>query len=246
MVIAHTIKRHIIVLIFALAFVAILSTEVRADLYNQFGIVENNSGIAGSIASQLSLNITDAGSNQVLFLFSNAGPLASSITDIYFEDGTLLGLATIFDKDVDPVVYAGVDFDQPVSPSSLPGGATLNPAFTATAAFSVDSASPIKVNGINPGESLGLLYTLQSGLTFSDAITAINTGFTSPDPSLYDNKGNLLHAGTTLRIGLHVQGVGQNGDYSDSFILTPIPPSVIIGILGLFVGILGLKLRKYA
>ena len=129
MVIAPTTKHHIIVLSLILAFVFITSTEARADLYDNFGIVENNSGIAGSIASQLTLNVTDAGSDQVLFTFSNAGHLASSITDIYFEDGALLALATIFDLDIDPVLYAGVDFGQPVSPASLPGGAALSPPF---------------------------------------------------------------------------------------------------------------------
>lgn len=238
----RTKKGHIIFVSLILVFVVILSTEAKADLYNQFGIIENNSGIAGSIASQLSLNVTDAGSNQVLFTFSNAGPLASSITDIYFEDGALLGLAAIFD---DPSNLTNpVDFGQPPSPPSLPGGATLNPAFSATAAFSVDSESPIQSNGVNPGESLGLLYTLQDNLTFSDVITAINTGFTAPDPSLYDNQGNLIYAGTTLRIGLHVQGLGENEDYSDSFILTPVPGAVLLGMLGL--GVAGVKLRKFA
>ena len=244
MVISHRTKHHIIVLSLVLAFVVIMSTEARGDLYDNFGIVENNSGIAGSIASQLSLNVTDPGTpvdiggvlhNQVLFTFNNAGPLASSITDIYFEDGTLLLLADIYDIDYDASLYTGLDFGQTASPSSLPGGATLDPAFSATAALSVDSESPIKANGVNPGESLGLLYTLQSGKDFNSVITALNLGFTNPDPTAPRN---------SLRIGLHVQGTGENENYSDSFILTPVPGAFLLGMLGL--GVAGVKLRKFA
>src|SRR5690606_237384 len=42
------------------------------------------------------LGISPRGANQVDFTFRNSGPLASSIADIYFDDGSLLGIAQIF------------------------------------------------------------------------------------------------------------------------------------------------------
>jgi hypothetical protein len=44
-----------------------------------------------------------------------------------------------------------------------------------------------------------------------------------------------------LRIGIHVQAIGISGN-SDSFIMTPVPGAVILGMLGLSVA--GWKLRK--
>ena len=47
--------------------------------------------------AQLSLNVTDTlVSSQVLFEFTNTGAEAASITDIYFDDGTLFGISQVF------------------------------------------------------------------------------------------------------------------------------------------------------
>jgi hypothetical protein len=221
-----------------LVFLVIMPREARAELYG-FDVVENNSGIAGTIATQLSVEVTDPGTtvvidsvehNQVLFTFSNTGSEASSITDLYFEDGSLLLLAAVLDNP------PNVDFQSPPNPGNLPGWETLDPPFDATSDFSVDSNPPqLLARGVNPGESLGLLYTLQSGGNFADVIAALGLGVTNPDPEAPRD---------SLRIGLHVQGIGPN-DEGDSFILmTPIPASVVLGILGL--GVAGWKLRKYA
>lgn len=231
-------KRYMVFVGFVLVFVLILPTAVRAELYG-FGILENNSGIAGTIATQLSLDVTDPGTTvgidgvdhyQALFTFSNAGPLSSSITDVYFEDGSLLLLADILDDPYNPT--NPVDFGQPTSPGNLTGWSILDPKFYATSGFAVDSESPVQPNGVNPGESLGLLYTLQSGNDYNSVITALNLGFFNPDPTVPRD---------SLRIGIRVQGIGN---YSDSFILTPTPGAVVLGILGL--GVAGIKLRKFA
>jgi hypothetical protein len=108
----------------------------------------------------------------------------------------------------------------------------VDPVFYASSAFSVGAGGA--PDGISPGESVVLRYMLQSGKTFPDVISALNLGFTNPDPTVPRD---------SLRIGMHVQDVGI---YSDTFILTPVPPSVIIGLLGLGAGVIGLKLRKFA
>lgn len=246
-----------------LIFAFIMSTEARAALYG-FEAVSNNSGVSGEMALQLSVDVTDSettdpdnGYNQVLFTFYNDGPLNSIydvddppldgiITGVYFEDGELLYLAKIHDYQYDSLLYPEVDFGQPVVPPVLPNGGELDPQFEVTAAFSVDSEKNKEenldpmTNGVGPGESLSLLYTLKDGKDFDDVLTALSFGMTDPAPG----------AGTSLRIGLFVQNLGGDmngdgvpGDYSDTFI-TPVPASVILGMLGL--GVVGLKLRKFA
>ena len=222
---------------FVLVILLLVSTEAQAEMYDpswEWGIVENNSGIAATLRDQLSLDITKYG-DMVDFTFSNDGDEACSFTGIFFEDGSLLALATVIYKDseADDEDFSGLDFEQ--TDMNLPGWATLNPKFDATSAFSVRSDSPVQPNGVNPGESLVLRYTLQPDQTFADVITALNLGITSPDEYPPRN---------SLRIGLHVQGIGEYGEYSDSFILTPVPGAALLGLLGLSVA--GIKMRKYA
>ncbi|MBW7992754.1 MAG: hypothetical protein FVQ84_22430 [Planctomycetes bacterium] len=241
----NTMKRHIIFLNLVLVFVAILSTEARADLFDLWSVVENNSGMPGIVASQLSVQVTDPGSSQALFTFSNTGSYDFYIADIYFDDGALLGIAGIDNSD------PGVSFAFPGSPGNLPGGNTVSPPFVTSGStlhhFSADN-DPGAATGVEPGESVGIVFDLINGMTFTDVISSLYVGF---DPSQYYT-GSGIYDGwalPSLRIGVHVQGIDDGPwgpDKSDTFILTPVPPSVIIGILGLGVGVVGLKLRKFA
>jgi hypothetical protein len=54
--------------------------------------------------------VTDIHGGQVLFEFSNAGPASSSITDVYFDDGTLLGTAELTNGDL-RIGFHVQDFD---------------------------------------------------------------------------------------------------------------------------------------
>lgn len=245
MVAKYSTSRNIRSFCLLLGLVAFLSAEARAEMYSPgwgWTVVENNSGIAATIAEQLSVDLADAGLNgdgkhQVLFTFTNAGPEPSSITRIYFENGPLLELATIFDVDYIPAPYDGldgVDFDSDPNPANMPGGNSLYPKFAATAALSVGAEPKVKPNGIGPGEHLELLYTLADSKTIDDVIAALNLGFATPNPG----------ASNSLRIGMHIQGVGADGEFSDTLLLTPIPGSVFLGLLGM--GIAGVKLRRFA
>jgi len=227
--------------------VVILTTEARANLYG-FKAISNNSGVSGQMAQQLSLEVTPYGINQVLFDFKNnisphsvGSPIDGIMGGLFFEDGALLGIASIIE---DPFnVTNPVDFETPLNPASknFPEGGTLSPPFQTTAHF-WSTANGSIINGVNPGEQVGIVFDLKGSNTFVDVITAINLGFTNPNPG----------GDTSLRIGVHVQnlpGYDQSGNWtqtdgSDSFILTPVPGAVLLGILGM--GVAGLKLRRYA
>lgn len=189
----------------------------------QFGCITGN--LAGDCAigeAQLAVELTDLGSGQVLFTFSNSGPAASSITGVYFDDGTLLGIAGLIDSDDDALGSfgdPGVDFSQGASPPDLPGGNTVG--FQTTAGFLADSDPPVQPNGVNPLQTLGVVFDLQFGGTFADVVSELVSG--------------------ELRIGIHVQGFASGG--SESFVNVPVPEPGTALLLGAGLGLLGLRRR---
>ncbi len=238
-------KRRMNFLSLVLVFVVILSAEAQAELFG-FEAISDNSGESGTMAAQLSVDITDPGGDQVLFTFYNDGPLSSIydvpfpldgvVTEVYLEyfvdvggaEGVLGGLAAIQDNPSE-----GVAFYSPTT-GSFPEGGGLNPPFDVTYAYDFSAAAepPPATWGVDPGESLGLLYDIESGKTFADVLAAINQGFENPLTEV------------SLRVALHVQKLGEDNEYSDGFILVPMPGAVILGMLGLCVA--GLKLRRFA
>lgn len=142
----------------------------------------------------MTVDVTDPGGSQIDFTFKNVGAAASSITDVYWDDGSLLGIFSITNT---PGL---VEFSSPATPGNPPGGNDADPDFNATAGFSADSDPPAQPLGVNPGETLLVRFNLIGGQTFADAISELNAN--------------------TLRIGIHVQGFASGG--SESFI-TPEP-----------------------
>lgn len=211
--------RGLVTLALAAALLA-AATPARAAVLG-FGCISNN--LAGDCAigeAQLTVDVTDAGGGEVLFSFSNSGPAASSITDVYFDDGSLLALAVVINDLVMPGI---VDFSQGASPGDLPAGNNVDPDFNSTAGFNADSNPPTQPNGVNPGELLGIRFTLQPGQTYNDVLAELGDG--------------------TLRIGIHVQGYTSGG--SESFVNTPLPEPALFGLLSLCVGALvGARARR--
>lgn len=126
-------------------------------------ITNNNTTDAAIGEAQLFVDVTNILSSKVLFHLYNTGPLASSITDVYFDDdpGLLSSLFSIGGS-------SGVAFSQGASPPNLPGGNNTFPAFSANSAF--DSDPPAQPNGVNPGEYLDITFNA----LFSDVLAAIN------------------------------------------------------------------------
>ncbi len=184
-----------------------------------FDNISGNNAVDAAIGeAQLFVDVTDPGGSQVLFTFFNTGPAASSITDIYFDDGDLMGSASLIDADEGIGGDPGVDFTEPASPGNLPSANNASPPF-ATAGFSADSDPPVQPNGVDPGESLGILFDLTDTPvgTFANVIAQLTNG--------------------DLRIGLHVQGFDGGG--SESFVNTPIPEphaAVLFAVGALVVG----------
>ena len=196
-------------------------TPQAADAGFQFSftnITHTNATNAAAGETQLKVEALDAGAGQVLFRFTNSGyaPAAMSITDVYFDDTT----PAYFQTTIAAIQNGtGVGFTAPATPLNLPGGG----AVTFDSNISADSLSPIVANGVNPGETLGILLTLKGGKTFSNVVSGLQSAY--------------------LRIGIHVQGFANGG--SESFINTttprivPEPSSLMLAstaLVGLFLG----------
>lgn len=174
-------------------------------VYTFAPVTNNNLVDAANGVAQLSVEVDPDGPNKVKFTFRNTGPAPMSITDVYFDDGTLLGIAAI-------IGMPGVSFAQNATPPNLPGGNTLSPAFLTTAGFSADSNPPVQPNGVNPGETLVIQFNLIGGQGYADTINALNT------------------PGDHLRVGIHVQGFAGGG--SESFVNTVPTPGALALLAG--------------
>lgn len=168
----------------------------------QFYSVSNTNPVnVAAGAAQLFVDVTDpSGLNNVLFTFRNLGPIASSIGEIYFDDGSLLAQSTITNSIVGVTNFTGPG----ANPGNLPAGNNASPAFSALAQFSSD-AQGNPSNGVNPGDRFSILYTLQGTQEYADVIAELQDG--------------------RLRVGLHVRAFADGN--SESFVNLPLSIAAI-------------------
>ncbi len=132
-----------------------------------------NNGNTALDPGQLTVTVSDEDTrllaNQVLVTIANNGNVDSTVDAVYFDDGTILGIASLIDADdADPYSNfgdSGVDFTQntvqTVNPNNLPSGNTVG--FYATVDFSADADNPAPTWGIDEGESLSIIFNIVEG-----------------------------------------------------------------------------------
>ncbi len=214
--------------------VSVPAYATSSTVLNFYGITNNDTtgaAVADGVAN-LRVKVIDIGSDKVQFLFTN-NSANSSLTDVYFNDGALLGISD--------VTYSnGVRFTGgSASPPNLPGGNSVSPAFQTTAGFLADADSPPTKNGVQnsnvTGEWLAIDFLLKSGKTYADVLSALTLPGNAP-----------TDAAPWLRIGLHVQGfpVSSTTTVSESFINSPIPEPEAYAMLLAGLGLVGFVARR--
>jgi hypothetical protein len=191
-----------------LIFLGLVAMAVpsQASTILYFEQITNNGTPADNVESQLSVEVIDNADGTVSFKFFNNVGTDSSIVEIYFDDGTLLGLSTVTDSD-DAGTAVEFGFGDDVNPGNLAGGGSLADPFNATVAFSIDSENPQVARGVNASsEWVMTTFTLINEMTYADTLAALEQG-----------------AGDGgLRIGLHVAGIdGSGADISNSYVNGP-------------------------
>jgi hypothetical protein len=206
-------------LLFSLvAVLMVAGSGSAATITYEFSKLTNNN--LENIGTQLSVAVSDDGllPGQVSFTFWNDVGIPASITEIYFADGTLLGIASITQS-------SGVTFSQSsrLTPPNLPGGDTLAVPFVATQAFSLDMGQ-VTANGVNTGlEWVTITFDLLDGQTYWDTIAALGDG--------------------SLRIGVHARAIGEAGG-SDAYLVPD--GGTTLTLLGVALVGLGVLRRRLA
>jgi len=220
------------------AVMGVFVSSSQAEIYSFYAITSNDPCNPGIGEQQLSMEVFDDG-GYVRFLFRNEGDVHSSITGIFFDDGSLLGVSQIIDVDTigdgDPCTIDGhpdVDFEMDGN-QNLPGGGDMEYPFDAIRAFTVKSEPPPPQEGVESNdpewgntEWVQIEFELQPGQTLADVLAELMTG--DPYP--------------TLRVGLHVQSFNGDGMSSESFV-NNIPEPMTICLFGLG-GLALLRKRK--
>jgi len=107
-----------------------------------------------------------------------------------------------------------VDYSPGATPGELPGAGMIFPNFETTLGFSADSDPPPPSMGVEPGEWLGVVFSLKDGGDVYDVMQELSDG--------------------TLRIGIHVQAFLNGGVDSESFVALPEPATIaLLGLGGL-------------
>lgn len=219
----YSARSVIAALLLGLSFAVAQTPAAAAISLSFYDITHGNAGAEADGEANLAVEVLDLGGNQVRFKFTNNS--SSSLTDVYFDDGTLLGIASIS-------YSSGVNFSQGAAPPNLPGSNLATPTFQVTQGFSADSNNPVSQNGVSQNEWLAIDFSLLSGKTFNDTIAAL----------MLPNGG-----GTgDLRIGVRVQDFASGGS-GESFInnaISPIPEPGHFGMLFAGLGMIGMMVMR--
>jgi hypothetical protein len=122
--------------------------------------------------ARLTVEVLDAGGGQVAFVFANDDVGRSIVEHIYVGDetGTLAGPPEILNND------GTVVFERISGRTQLTDAAVARLPFKSSSDLSVAALQPSRELGINPGESLGLVFAITPGRTISDVLDDLGNG----------------------------------------------------------------------
>src|SRR5262245_38563007 len=110
--------------LFVGALLAVAAVTAHAQNYSFNCITNNNAADCAAGEAQFALAVEDTG-GIVNFRFTNTGPAASSITDIYFDLTSSASFTLTTAQGTFTDSGSGVSFSWGASPPNLPGGNPL-------------------------------------------------------------------------------------------------------------------------
>ena len=230
----------------ALLGLSLTAQPAKAGFTYGFNAVANNgTNVNTATSGQYSVEVSSVaglgtnGGALVDFTFRNIGSAQSTIAQIFFDDGTLLGISTVING-------SAVNF-LPGSPNpgeQLKGGNTLSPAFVTTAGFLADAVNPDPHNGVQNvpnlasvgGEFVTIRFELINGKTYANTIAAIEGGL---DLRIGINVINFANGGSEGFVNDDTPGDGGGPGGGDSGHAVPAPAGLIL--LATAIPVLGLR-----
>ena len=198
----------------ALIIAALAVCSAHAVIYD-FEVFTTN-GMHSADLDGMYVDVTN-GAGYVDFTFYNGAAVQSTISGIFFDDGSLLGIDSVTNN---PSYTA---FANPRTLGEFPAGHTLDPPFIADREFNTGANAPPPQKGVNNGDLVNewvtVSFELTSGGTMGDVLAELNSG--------------------ALRIGIHITHVADGS--SESAVAVPEPATM--GLLGLG-GLLLLRRRR--
>jgi hypothetical protein len=200
---------------FTALITAVLAVSSAHAVVYDFEVFTTN-GIYSDSLDGMSVEVTN-GAGYVDLTFRNGAAVQSSISGIFFDDGSLLGIDSITNNPT----YTS--FSAPRTKGTFPGGQELDPPFVTDKEFNTGANNPPAWKGVNEGDLVNewviVSFELTPGGTLDDVLAELNSG--------------------ALRIGIHIGNLADGS--SESAILVPEPATM--GLLGLG-GLLLLRRRR--
>ncbi len=175
---------------------------------------------APDIAAQLHLTVNPVAGQpgKIDFTLRNVVGVSSSVTDVFFAGGSILGQSTVSQSGSVFVAARG----------NLPGAATLDPVFSASRSFRTavgllnDDGTAANPGGLDrASDSVTFRFELRQGVSSEEAMAALTTA-----------------AGTlgNIRVGVIARSIDDtaaNDSYVSNLLVVPIPAAAWAGVLGL-------------
>jgi hypothetical protein len=210
-------KRNILAVAVVSGLSSLFAAQAQAGLITFENLTANSelSAAAGETQLFADVQLSPSDPDTLMFSFLNIGGVSSSIKSVHFDDD--LDLL----DDLVAVSGAGASFSADKNKSVLPGGNTVD--FTTD--FSLTADAPAPFNGVNPGDTLHLFFSLEDRVALADVVAALERD--------------------DLRLGLHVISFpnGQSESFVSSLGAAPPPPQQVSepGVIALMgMGLVGL------